>query len=68
MPVALNLSAAELYQEGLARRIFEIVIEIGVDPGLLELEVTESAAMRSIDQAVAVLSELRELGLRPRHR
>ncbi len=62
VPMALNLSAAELYQEGLARRISELAMEIGVDPGLLELEVTESTAMRSIDQAVAVLSELRELG------
>ncbi len=62
VPVALNLSAAELYQEGLSRRISELAKEIGVDPGLLELEVTESAAMRSIDQAVAVLSELRDLG------
>jgi diguanylate cyclase (GGDEF)-like protein/PAS domain S-box-containing protein len=62
VPVALNLSAAELYQDGFSRRISEIVLGIGVDPGLLELEVTESTAMRSIDQAVAVLSELRDLG------
>ncbi|EGV20067.1 EAL domain-containing protein [Thiocapsa marina] len=62
VPVALNLSATELYQSGLVGRIAKTAAEVGVDPGLLEIEVTESAAMRSIDQAVEVLSELRNLG------
>ena len=62
VPVAFNLSATELYQDGLAGRIAKIAAEIGVDPGLVEIEVTESAAMHSIDLAVEVLSELRKLG------
>ncbi|MFB1488867.1 MULTISPECIES: EAL domain-containing protein [unclassified Thiocapsa] len=62
VPVAFNLSAAELYQAGLAGRISEIAAEVGIDPGLLEIEVTESAAMRSIDLAVEVLSDLHDTG------
>ncbi|WP_296805506.1 EAL domain-containing protein [Thiocapsa sp.] len=62
VPVALNLSATELYQDGLAGRIAKTAAEVGIDPGLLEIEVTESAAMRSIDLAVKVLSELHDLG------
>ncbi|SDW83368.1 EAL domain-containing protein [Thiocapsa roseopersicina] len=62
VPVAFNLSATELYQEGLAGRISTIAAEVGVDPDLLEIEVTESTAMRSIEQAVEVLSELRDRG------
>jgi diguanylate cyclase (GGDEF)-like protein/PAS domain S-box-containing protein len=64
VPVAFNLSATELYQDGLAGRIAMTASEIGIDPRLLQIEVTESAAMRSIDQAVEVLSELRDLGFK----
>ena len=62
VPIAFNLSATELYQEGLAGRISNIAAEVGVDPELLEIEVTESTAMRSIDQAVEVLSQLHNHG------
>ncbi|QVL48081.1 MAG: EAL domain-containing protein [Thiocapsa sp.] len=62
VPMALNLSAAELYQDGLAERISKTAAEVGIDPGLLEIEVTESAAMRSIDRAVEVLSQLHDHG------
>jgi predicted signal transduction protein with EAL and GGDEF domain len=62
VPVAFNLSATELYQDGLAERIAETAAKVGIDPALLEIEVTESAAMRSIDLAVEVLSKLHDLG------
>jgi diguanylate cyclase (GGDEF)-like protein/PAS domain S-box-containing protein len=62
VPVAFNLSTTELYQDGLAERIAETAAKVGIDPALLEIEVTESAAMRSIDLAVAVLSKLHDLG------
>lgn len=62
VPVAVNLSANELYQDSLARQIQTIVRETGVTPADLEFEVTESAAMHSIEQAVTILSALREYG------
>jgi diguanylate cyclase (GGDEF)-like protein/PAS domain S-box-containing protein len=62
VPVAVNLSANELYQDDLARQIEDIVAAAGVAPADLEFEITESAAMRSIDQAVAILSTLRDRG------
>ncbi|MBK1646632.1 diguanylate cyclase [Thiocapsa imhoffii] len=64
VPIAINLSANELYQEGLVQRICAIAAAGGIDPAQLDLEVTESAAMRSIDQAVEVLSQLREKGFK----
>lgn len=64
VPVALNLSANELYQDGLAGQICRIATEVGVDRALLDLEVTESAAMRSIDRAIEVLDELRDSGFK----
>ncbi len=62
VPVAVNLSAGELYQEGLAQQIGSCVADFQLDPAELEFEITESAAMRSIDQAVAILSNLRDMG------
>jgi diguanylate cyclase (GGDEF)-like protein/PAS domain S-box-containing protein len=62
VPVAVNLSANELYQDNLAFQIQRIVNETGVTPNDLEFEVTESAAMHSIEQAVVILTRLRDLG------
>jgi len=62
VPIAVNLSANELYQEDLTHRIQDIMAASQVDPAQLEFEITESAAMRSIDQAVTILSQLRSCG------
>lgn len=62
VPVAVNLSANELYREDLARQVMDIATAAGIAAADLEFEITESAAMRSIDQAVAHLSTLRDQG------
>ncbi len=62
VPIAVNLSAKELYQDSLSDRIREITSDACVDPTQLEFEITESATLHSIDQAVAILSELRTQG------
>jgi diguanylate cyclase (GGDEF)-like protein len=60
--VAINLSARQFWQGGLASLLQSILAETGVDGALVELEVTESAIMRDLDSTVAALFELRELG------
>ncbi|AHF03712.1 diguanylate cyclase [Marichromatium purpuratum 984] len=62
VPVAVNLSANELYQDALTERIDGIANEFDIPPELLEFEITESATMRSIDRAVDILAGLRERG------
>lgn len=64
VPVALNLSANELYQDGLVEQIREIAAGFCIPHRLLDLEVTESAAMRSIDHAISVMRDLRDSGFR----
>lgn len=64
VPVAVNLSAKELQQPNLLRRVSRTLEEHGIPPSLLELEVTESALMQDRLQASAALRELRELGVR----
>lgn len=43
--VAVNLSARQLQQPDLAQKIEKILIETGLDPRLLGLEITEGALM-----------------------
>jgi diguanylate cyclase (GGDEF)-like protein/PAS domain S-box-containing protein len=61
--VCVNLAARQLADPGLVDTVAELLEEIGVDPSQLILEVTESDAMREADTALAVLSQLRDLGV-----
>jgi len=62
--VAVNVSALQLQDVGIAARIERILSEFSVDPGRIELELTESALMRDVPQAVALVRELHGMGLR----
>jgi diguanylate cyclase (GGDEF)-like protein len=64
LPVAVNLSARQLQQADLAARLERIVRASGVDPRLLEIELTESMLMADPEAAVATLSALKALGMR----
>jgi diguanylate cyclase (GGDEF)-like protein/PAS domain S-box-containing protein len=64
LPVAINLSVRQLQQAGLAATVGRIVGEAGVDPRLLEFELTESMLMADPEAAVETLSELKGLGMR----
>jgi len=63
-PVAINLSARQLQHADLASAIERIVNGAGVDPALLEFELTESMLMVDPEAAVAILSRIKALGMR----
>lgn len=63
-PVAVNLSLHQLLQPDLAQLISSIVREHALDPGLLELEVTESILLSDAQIALDFLTSMRELGVR----
>ncbi|MEQ9209724.1 MAG: EAL domain-containing protein [Pseudomonadales bacterium] len=63
LPVAVNLSASLLNREGLTQKIGDVISRIGVPPGELCLEVTETGIMSSPESAGRVLQELYELGV-----
>jgi diguanylate cyclase (GGDEF)-like protein len=64
IPIAINLSARQLQQRDLAARIAKIVDAAGVDPCLLEFELTESMLMTDPEAAVATLTALKARGMR----
>jgi diguanylate cyclase (GGDEF)-like protein len=63
-PVAINLSARQLGQAGFAGTVRAIVDAAGVDPGLLEFELTESMLMLDPEAAVRILTDLKRQGMR----
>jgi EAL domain-containing protein (putative c-di-GMP-specific phosphodiesterase class I) len=54
----------QLSDEGLVREIEAVLRDTGMDPDLLELEVTESMIMHNADRAVKVLTAIKALGVR----
>ena len=63
-PVAINLSARQFQERGLDDVVRAIVAEEGVDPSLLEFELTESMLMADADAAVRTLAALKAYGVR----
>ena len=61
--VAVNLSARQLQQPDLVQRIQKILLETGLDPRLLGLEVTESALMGESTRIARILGDLKALGI-----
>jgi diguanylate cyclase (GGDEF)-like protein len=64
LPVAVNLSARQFRQQHLDTRIRSLVEAAGVDPALIEIEITESQLMEDPDHAVRVMNALRDSGIR----
>jgi diguanylate cyclase (GGDEF)-like protein/PAS domain S-box-containing protein len=62
--MSVNLSMRQLNDEGLVREIQAVLAETGMEPSLLELEVTESTIMHNAARAVEVLTAIKNLGVR----
>lgn len=61
--VAVNLSARQFQQQNLAQLINRVLTETGLEARYLEVEITESIAMQNIHVTIAVLDELRTMGV-----
>jgi diguanylate cyclase (GGDEF)-like protein len=63
IPIAVNLSPRQFAWAGIAERLLSIVEASGVSPGLIQIELTESAIMKDTDGARRKLSELKRHGI-----
>ncbi|WP_239618565.1 putative bifunctional diguanylate cyclase/phosphodiesterase [Cohnella mopanensis] len=61
--VSVNVSVVQLFGHRFVERVMDILQETGLDPRCLELEVTESMVIESLDQIADKLSRLREHGV-----
>jgi diguanylate cyclase len=63
--VSVNLSRVELaHDQGLPEQIRQMLQRVGLPPQCLQLEVTEREVMRDPEGALALMTELRALGVR----
>lgn len=62
--MAVNLSPVQIRNHELVTEIRRILEQSGLAPALLELEITESTAMENVEQTLAMITELRSLGVK----
>lgn len=62
--LAVNISAVQLVQPGFAERVESILLETGIDPQRVNLEITETALIGKEDSALAALTRLKKSGVR----
>ncbi|WP_017754248.1 EAL domain-containing protein [Calidifontibacillus oryziterrae] len=60
--VSVNLSTKQFLQRDLVKTVETILNETGLDPNLLELEITESMTM-DVKQATSILEQLKGIGI-----
>lgn len=63
LKVAVNLSPQQLRQQKLVGKLRQVMADTGAPPELIEIEITETAAMESPQLAEQQLSELASLGI-----
>ena len=61
--VGVNVSPRQFYQRDFVGMVERVVTECDVDPGLLELEVTESIAVQKSERTMMILRQLHDMGI-----
>jgi diguanylate cyclase (GGDEF)-like protein len=61
--VAINLSPVQFHYSDLPAQVLSILLETGLPPHRLELEITEGVLMNDFERAIGVLRRLKSLGV-----
>lgn len=64
LPIAVNMSAKQFEDKNILKNISATLAETGLNPSCLVIEVTESTLMVDIDHNIAILNDLRDMGIR----
>ena len=62
--LAVNLSGRQLGSPDLVEQVRGALVDTGIDPALLELEITESVLMDDVEMSNQTLGQLKDLGVR----
>jgi diguanylate cyclase (GGDEF)-like protein len=62
--IAVNVSARQFQQKSFFESVVRVLDETGLRPACLELELTETSIMENAESAVALLSNIRKLGVK----
>lgn len=61
--LAVNVSARQFRQADFVAQVSTVIRESGIQPQLLKLELTESLVLDNVDDTIAKMSELKNLGV-----
>jgi diguanylate cyclase (GGDEF)-like protein/PAS domain S-box-containing protein len=64
LQIAVNLSPAQFMHGDVVGLVHSILLETGLTPGRLELEITEGVLIEDFDRGLALLRRLKALGVR----
>ena len=64
LTVAMNCSAVQFRQDGLVEQVRQALQDTGLKPSLLELELTESILIENSDRVMAMMRDLKALGVK----
>jgi diguanylate cyclase (GGDEF)-like protein/PAS domain S-box-containing protein len=64
LQIAINLSPVQFRHGDLASLVHSVLLESGLAPGRLELEITEGVLIGDFSRAVSILRRLKSLGVR----
>jgi diguanylate cyclase (GGDEF)-like protein len=64
LSIAVNLTARQFAEEHLLTDVTAILVATGMDPHLLELEITESMLIHNVEDTRRILTGLKALGIR----
>jgi EAL domain-containing protein (putative c-di-GMP-specific phosphodiesterase class I) len=64
MRLSVNVSARQFQQSAFIATVHELLKENGLDPRLLEIELTEGSIMKDPSKAIEKLQELRKMGIK----
>lgn len=62
--ISVNVSSIQLKQSNFVENVKKCIGETGISPELVEIEITESILMESLEKNVEILKQLRSLGIR----
>lgn len=61
--MSINFASSDFYQKDLESKVFDALAKTGLEAKWLEVELTETLALRDIDFAVSQMDKLRKLGV-----
>jgi diguanylate cyclase (GGDEF)-like protein/PAS domain S-box-containing protein len=64
IPIAVNVSALQFRHKSFLHFLNEVIDRQHLDPGAIQIELTETAVMEDIEHAVAVLTQARSRGIK----
>ena len=62
--MSVNTSAIDFRQRHFVESVEQVLADTGLDPCLLELEITESVLMQNVDATMSALQRLKSLGIK----